>query len=90
VQTPSGPKRRSIETGDSNDVFTIVQSGLKENDAVLLNPAAFETSTKSDSSTEESDDPAASDEPASSTDKDRTAGSPQQDTTAPKKQEAAS
>ncbi|GAB5440383.1 MAG: hypothetical protein Fues2KO_07320 [Fuerstiella sp.] len=90
VQTPSGPRRRSIETGDSNDVFTIVQSGLKENDAVLLNPAAFETSTESDSSTEESDDPAASDEPASSTDDNQTARSPQQETTAPKKKEVAS
>ncbi|WP_145418277.1 HlyD family efflux transporter periplasmic adaptor subunit [Planctomycetes bacterium K23_9] len=43
VQTLAGPQRRQIETGDSNDVFTIVEKGLDEGDAVLLNPTAYES-----------------------------------------------
>jgi len=41
VQTADGPKRRPLETGDSNDVFTIVEQGLIEGDEVILNPIAF-------------------------------------------------
>lgn len=35
-------ERREIQLGDSNDVFSIVESGLQEGDEVLLNPAAYE------------------------------------------------
>lgn len=42
IQAPTGPVRREIETGDSNDVFTIVAQGLQEGDEVLLNPYAYE------------------------------------------------
>ena len=42
VKTADGAKRRSLELGDTNDVFTIVQAGLKEGDRVVLNPFALE------------------------------------------------
>ncbi len=42
VKTADGVKRRSLKLGDTNDVFTIVEAGLKEADVVLLNPFAFE------------------------------------------------
>ena len=42
VQTASGPKRRQIRVGDSNNVFSIVEEGLAEGDEVLLNPFAYE------------------------------------------------
>ena len=42
VQTSAGEKRQRIQNGDSNDVFTIVETGLQEGDEVLLNPSAFE------------------------------------------------
>ena len=42
VKTPEGPQRRSLELGDTNNVFTVVQAGLKEGDEVALNPYAFE------------------------------------------------
>ena len=42
VKTASGDiEKRVIEVGDSNDVFTIVTSGLAEGDEVMLNPAAY-------------------------------------------------
>jgi HlyD family secretion protein len=36
VKTAEGPRKRRITLGDTNDVFTIVASGLKEGDEVLL------------------------------------------------------
>ena len=39
--TAEGPRRRAIKLGDSNDVFTVVEAGLKEGDEVVLNPFAF-------------------------------------------------
>jgi len=42
VPTSSGPERRQIQLGDSNEVFTIVEHGLDEGDDVLLNPSAYE------------------------------------------------
>ncbi|MEM9646094.1 MAG: hypothetical protein AAF989_13985 [Planctomycetota bacterium] len=42
LDQPTGPERRRVDLGDSNDVFTIVTSGLNEGDQVFLNPAAFE------------------------------------------------
>jgi HlyD family secretion protein len=41
VLTETGVERRSITLGDSNDVFIIIESGLKEGDEVVLNPLAF-------------------------------------------------
>jgi multidrug efflux pump subunit AcrA (membrane-fusion protein) len=42
VKTAEGAKRRSLRLGDTNNVFTVVKSGLKEGDKVVLNPLAFE------------------------------------------------
>jgi multidrug efflux pump subunit AcrA (membrane-fusion protein) len=42
VKTADGAKRRSLKLGDTNDVFTVVEAGLKEGDKVVLNPFAFE------------------------------------------------
>ena len=41
VKTAEGAQRRSLELGDTNDVFTVVKAGLKEGDEVVLNPLAF-------------------------------------------------
>ncbi len=41
VKTAEGAQRRTLELGDSNDVFTIVEAGLQEGDQVVLNPLAF-------------------------------------------------
>jgi multidrug efflux pump subunit AcrA (membrane-fusion protein) len=41
VKTADGTSRRSLRLGDSNDVFIIVEAGLKEGDQVVLNPTAF-------------------------------------------------
>jgi len=38
---PSAPERRSLQLGDSNDVFIIVEVGLEAGDEVVLNPLAF-------------------------------------------------
>ena len=35
------PNARSLRLGDSNDVFIVVEAGLKEGDEVVLNPVAF-------------------------------------------------
>jgi multidrug efflux pump subunit AcrA (membrane-fusion protein) len=45
VKTPQGAQRRMLGLGDSNDVFTVVEKGLKEGDQVVLNPLAFEEPT---------------------------------------------
>ncbi len=41
VKTPTGQQRRSLQLGDSNDQFIVVQAGVKEGDEVILNPLAF-------------------------------------------------
>jgi hypothetical protein len=41
VNTPSGPQRRILQLGDSNDVFIEVIAGLKEGEEVVLNPTAL-------------------------------------------------
>jgi hypothetical protein len=41
VKTAAGAKRRSLQLGDTNDVFTIVEAGLQEGDEVFLHPLAF-------------------------------------------------
>jgi multidrug efflux pump subunit AcrA (membrane-fusion protein) len=48
VKTSEGAQRRRIELGDTNDVFTVVKSGLKEGDEVMLNPRAFMENTQTD------------------------------------------
>ncbi len=41
VKTAQGTKRRSLKLGDSNDVFILVEAGVREGEEVVLNPAAF-------------------------------------------------
>ena len=41
VKTIGEPQRRALKLGASNDKFTVVESGLKEGDEVILNPLAF-------------------------------------------------
>jgi multidrug efflux pump subunit AcrA (membrane-fusion protein) len=38
VKTDKGIRKRPLELGDSNTIFTIVEKGLREGDEVLLNP----------------------------------------------------
>jgi multidrug efflux pump subunit AcrA (membrane-fusion protein) len=40
VKTARGTVRRPLVLGDSNDVFTVVEKGLKKGDEVVLNPPA--------------------------------------------------
>ena len=40
VKTAESTLRRSLQLGDSNDVFIVVEAGLKEGDEVVLNPMA--------------------------------------------------
>ena len=48
VTSPSGPQRRVLQLGDSNDVFVVVNDGLKEGDEVVLNPVAFIAEAKAE------------------------------------------
>ena len=41
VETGDGPKRRSLRLGDTNEIFVVVEAGLKDGDEVALNPLAF-------------------------------------------------
>jgi multidrug efflux pump subunit AcrA (membrane-fusion protein) len=41
VKTDEGNQRRSLQLGDSNDVFIVVEAGVKEGDEVVLNPTAL-------------------------------------------------
>ena len=41
VDTSSGPEKRLIELGDSNDVFVEIIAGLNEGEEVVLNPVAL-------------------------------------------------
>ena len=41
VKTDQGIQRRPLKLGDSNDVFLVVESGVKESDQVVLNPLSF-------------------------------------------------
>jgi hypothetical protein len=41
VKTSQGAQRRSLQLGDTNDVFTVVEEGLAEGEQVVLNPLAF-------------------------------------------------
>ncbi|MEK6234873.1 MAG: efflux RND transporter periplasmic adaptor subunit, partial [Planctomycetales bacterium] len=42
VKTTDGPQRRELLLGDSNDVFTVAETGLQEGDLVILNPRGLE------------------------------------------------
>ncbi len=53
VQAPSGPERRQITVGDSNEVFSIVAAGLDEGEEVLLNPMAMEQPVANEEETDE-------------------------------------
>jgi multidrug efflux pump subunit AcrA (membrane-fusion protein) len=46
VNTSTGPEKRHITVGDTNDVFTIVRAGLKEGDQVLLRPPIADTAAE--------------------------------------------
>ena len=41
VKTADGTERRTLELGDTNDRFTVVETGLQEGDEVVLHPFAF-------------------------------------------------
>lgn len=41
VKNQNEVKRRPLQVGDSNDVFIVVEAGLKEGDEVVLNPLAY-------------------------------------------------
>lgn len=41
VKTAEGPKRCTLQLGDTDDSFIVVEAGLKEGDKVVLNPLAF-------------------------------------------------
>jgi hypothetical protein len=72
VKTPEGPQRRSLELGDTNDVFTVVQAGLEEGEEVALNPYALEgpqaevltSSAKAKKSKSESSEPGTESKPS--------------------------
>ena len=38
IDSPEGPVRRKVTLGDTNDQFVIVESGITEGEAVILNP----------------------------------------------------
>lgn len=42
VKTPDGAKKCSLQLGDTNNRFTVVEEGLQEDDEVMLHPFAFE------------------------------------------------
>jgi len=42
IKTAKGAKRCSLQLGDTNDRFTVVEAGLQEGDEVVLHPFAFE------------------------------------------------
>ena len=48
VKTADGPQRRSLQLGDNNNQFILVEAGLKEGDEVLLNPLAFTEEAQTD------------------------------------------
>jgi multidrug efflux pump subunit AcrA (membrane-fusion protein) len=48
VKTAEGARRRPLQLGDTNDVFTVVKAGLKEGDEVVLNSLAFMDEAQTD------------------------------------------
>jgi multidrug efflux pump subunit AcrA (membrane-fusion protein) len=51
VKTAEKTVRRLLKLGDSNDVFIVVEAGLKEGDEVVLNPTAFVDEAREDALT---------------------------------------
>jgi HlyD family secretion protein len=43
LATDQGPQRRSLELGDTDDVFVVVEAGLNDGDQVVLDPLACVT-----------------------------------------------
>jgi multidrug efflux pump subunit AcrA (membrane-fusion protein) len=41
VETAKGIQRRSVELGDSSDMFIVVETGLQEGDEVVVDPLAY-------------------------------------------------
>jgi multidrug efflux pump subunit AcrA (membrane-fusion protein) len=41
LDTPEGPRRRSLRLGDTDDSFIVVKAGVKEGDEVVLNPLSL-------------------------------------------------
>ncbi|MFP6762605.1 MAG: hypothetical protein VB858_03275 [Planctomycetaceae bacterium] len=48
VETSSGPVRRVLDLGDSNEIFIVVKAGLKEGENVVLNPLAVVEKARQD------------------------------------------
>lgn len=48
VKTNEGLERRSIQLGDGNDVFIVVEAGLNAGDEVVLNPRAYVEEAKNE------------------------------------------
>ncbi len=46
VKTEDGMQRRVLRSGDTNDVFTVVEGGLAQGEQVVLNPLAFVTEAR--------------------------------------------
>ncbi len=46
VKTADGIQKRSLRLGATNDVFSVVEAGLKEGDEVVLNPRPFVEAAK--------------------------------------------
>jgi multidrug efflux pump subunit AcrA (membrane-fusion protein) len=42
VKTAKAVQGRPLKLGDTNEVFTVVEAGLKEGDQVVLNPLALQ------------------------------------------------
>ena len=72
VKTPEGVHKRSLQLGDSNDVFIVVGAGLKEGDEVVLNPTAYIQEAQADAFQTSAETPQSG---LKSTDSDSTAGS---------------
>ena len=72
VGTADKAQRRSLQLGDSNDVFIVVGAGLKEGDEVVLNPTAYIQEAQADAFQTSAETPQSG---LKSTDSDSTAGS---------------
>ncbi|MEM7561364.1 MAG: hypothetical protein AAF394_19740, partial [Planctomycetota bacterium] len=48
IQTETGPERRNLKLGDSNDVYLVVESGVQEGEQVILNPRSFVEEAKNE------------------------------------------
>ena len=51
MQSKTGPTKRLIELGDSNDVFIEIIAGLNEGEKVVLNPVSLIAEAEEDART---------------------------------------